>query len=79
MDLSCAATHYRNVNLHQEHRARAELVIPRYHELVPKQEMKKVSSPKGRYTSLEWKRNHICFGVIMSTCGEKSTAGVRQF
>lgn len=36
-------THYENVNLQKEQKGRAELIIPRYHELVPKQEEKKVS------------------------------------
>lgn len=36
-------THYENVNLQKEQKGRTELIIPRYHELVPKQEEKKVS------------------------------------
>lgn len=36
-------THYENVNLQKEQKGRAELIIPRYHELVPKQEEKKAS------------------------------------
>ncbi|KAI3372814.1 hypothetical protein L3Q82_023269 [Scortum barcoo] len=36
-------THYDNVNLQKEQRGRAELIIPRYHELVPMQEEKKAS------------------------------------
>eukprot|EP00064_Thunnus_orientalis_P010984 superscaffoldBa00001541_g11014 len=36
-------THYVNVNLQKEQNGRAELIIPRYHELVPKQEEKKAS------------------------------------
>lgn len=35
--------HYENVNLQKEQKGRAELIIPRYHELVPKQEEKKAS------------------------------------
>uniref|UniRef100_A0A3Q0R519 Sperm tail PG-rich repeat containing 2 n=1 Tax=Amphilophus citrinellus TaxID=61819 RepID=A0A3Q0R519_AMPCI len=49
-------TQYENVNLQEEQRRRAELVIPRYHELVPMQEEKKrfgpvkeVSPPVGTY------------------------------
>ncbi|KAF1389214.1 hypothetical protein PFLUV_G00071110 [Perca fluviatilis] len=33
--------HYENVNLQKEQKGRAELIIPRYHELVPRQEEKK--------------------------------------
>ncbi|TNN63204.1 Sperm-tail PG-rich repeat-containing protein 2 [Liparis tanakae] len=36
--------HSENVNLQKEQRGRAELFIPRYHELVPKQEEKKATS-----------------------------------
>lgn len=36
-------TQYKNVNVQKEQKGRAELVIPRYHELVPRQEDKKVS------------------------------------
>lgn len=36
-------THYENVNLQKEQKGRTELIIPRYHELVPKQEEKKVN------------------------------------
>lgn len=36
-------THYKNVNLQKEQKGRAELIIPRYHELVPRQEEKKAS------------------------------------
>lgn len=37
-------THYENVNLQKDQKSRAELIIPRYHELVPKQEEKKAST-----------------------------------
>ncbi|XP_044053082.1 sperm-tail PG-rich repeat-containing protein 2 isoform X2 [Siniperca chuatsi] len=37
-------THYENVNLQKEQKGRAELIIPRYHELVPRQEEKKAKS-----------------------------------
>uniref|UniRef100_A0A673CJ16 Sperm tail PG-rich repeat containing 2 n=1 Tax=Sphaeramia orbicularis TaxID=375764 RepID=A0A673CJ16_9TELE len=36
-------THYVNVNLQKEQKGKAELIIPRYHELVSMQEEKKVS------------------------------------
>ncbi|XP_070690540.1 sperm-tail PG-rich repeat-containing protein 2 [Pempheris klunzingeri] len=41
--------HYENVNLQKEKKGRAELVIPRYHELVPKQEEKKGVPGPGHY------------------------------
>lgn len=37
-------THYENINLQKDQKGRHELLIPRYHELVPKQAEKKVSS-----------------------------------
>lgn len=37
-------THYENVNLQRDLRGRAELFIPRYHELLVKQEEKRVSA-----------------------------------
>ncbi|TKS78626.1 Sperm-tail PG-rich repeat-containing protein 2 [Collichthys lucidus] len=40
-------THYKNVNLQKEQKGRAELIIPRYHELVPRQEEKKASGVPG--------------------------------
>ncbi|KAM7392077.1 hypothetical protein PAMP_022713 [Pampus punctatissimus] len=40
-------THYENVNLQKEQKGRAELIIPRYHELIPKQEEKKASGVPG--------------------------------
>ncbi|XP_067467411.1 sperm-tail PG-rich repeat-containing protein 2 isoform X1 [Thunnus thynnus] len=42
-------THYVNVNLQKEQNGRAELIIPRYHELVPKQEEKKAIPGPGQY------------------------------
>lgn len=36
-------THYQNVNLQRDWKGRYELLIPRYHELVPKQAEKEVS------------------------------------
>ncbi|XP_030271848.1 sperm-tail PG-rich repeat-containing protein 2 isoform X2 [Sparus aurata] len=42
-------THYENVNLKKEQKGRAELIIPRYHELVPKQEEKKGVPGPGQY------------------------------
>lgn len=36
-------THYENVNLQKDQKGRHELLIPRYHELVPKEAEKKVS------------------------------------
>uniref|UniRef100_A0A3Q0R5P4 Sperm tail PG-rich repeat containing 2 n=1 Tax=Amphilophus citrinellus TaxID=61819 RepID=A0A3Q0R5P4_AMPCI len=42
-------TQYENVNLQEEQRRRAELVIPRYHELVPMQEEKKGVPGPGQY------------------------------
>ncbi|XP_071378076.1 sperm-tail PG-rich repeat-containing protein 2, partial [Centroberyx affinis] len=42
-------THYENVNLRKEQRGRAELIIPRYHELVPKQEEKRGVPGPGQY------------------------------
>ncbi|KAM3867482.1 sperm-tail PG-rich repeat-containing protein 2 [Diretmus argenteus] len=42
-------THYENLNLRKEQRIRAELIIPRYHELVPKQEEKKGVPGPGQY------------------------------
>ncbi|XP_034397600.1 LOW QUALITY PROTEIN: sperm-tail PG-rich repeat-containing protein 2 [Cyclopterus lumpus] len=41
--------HSENVNLQKEQRGRAELFIPRYHELVPKQEEKKGVPGPGQY------------------------------
>ncbi|XP_042344922.1 LOW QUALITY PROTEIN: sperm-tail PG-rich repeat-containing protein 2 [Plectropomus leopardus] len=41
--------HYENVNLQKEQKGRAELIIPRYHELVPKQEEKKGVPGPGQY------------------------------
>lgn len=38
-----STTHYENVNLQKEQKDRTELIIPRYHDLVPKQEEKKVN------------------------------------
>ncbi|XP_077417044.1 sperm-tail PG-rich repeat-containing protein 2 isoform X2 [Vanacampus margaritifer] len=38
-------THYENVNVRKEQRVRAELVIPRYHQLLPQQEHKKRFKP----------------------------------
>ncbi|XP_054467525.1 sperm-tail PG-rich repeat-containing protein 2 [Anoplopoma fimbria] len=38
-----------NVNLQKEQKGRAELIIPRYHELVPKQEEKKGVPGPGQY------------------------------
>ncbi|XP_035495663.1 sperm-tail PG-rich repeat-containing protein 2 isoform X6 [Scophthalmus maximus] len=42
-------THYENMNLQREKKGRAELNIPRYHELVPKQEEKKGVPGPGQY------------------------------
>uniref|UniRef100_A0AAQ5X314 Sperm tail PG-rich repeat containing 2 n=1 Tax=Amphiprion ocellaris TaxID=80972 RepID=A0AAQ5X314_AMPOC len=42
-------THYENVNLQKDQRGRAELIIPRYHEMVPKQEEKKGVPGPGQY------------------------------
>uniref|UniRef100_A0AAQ6IN72 Sperm tail PG-rich repeat containing 2 n=1 Tax=Anabas testudineus TaxID=64144 RepID=A0AAQ6IN72_ANATE len=42
-------THYENVNLQKEQKGRTELIIPRYHELVPKQEEKKRVPGPGQY------------------------------
>ena len=42
MSLRVPETQYENMNLQKEQKGRAELNIPRYHELVPKQEEKKV-------------------------------------
>ncbi|XP_070761176.1 sperm-tail PG-rich repeat-containing protein 2 [Enoplosus armatus] len=42
-------THYENVNLQKEQKGRAELIIPRYHELVPRQEEKKGVPGPGQY------------------------------
>ncbi|XP_040011518.1 sperm-tail PG-rich repeat-containing protein 2 isoform X2 [Xiphias gladius] len=42
-------THYENINLQKEQKGRAELTIPRYHELVPKQEEKKGVPGPGQY------------------------------
>uniref|UniRef100_A0A672HMF5 Sperm tail PG-rich repeat containing 2 n=1 Tax=Salarias fasciatus TaxID=181472 RepID=A0A672HMF5_SALFA len=42
-------THYENVNLQRDRRGRAELVIPRYHELVPIQEEKRGVPGPGLY------------------------------
>ncbi|XP_041793901.1 sperm-tail PG-rich repeat-containing protein 2 [Chelmon rostratus] len=42
-------THYENMNLQKEQKSRAELIIPRYHELVPKQEEKKGVPGPGQY------------------------------
>ncbi|KAM9391466.1 sperm-tail PG-rich repeat-containing protein 2 [Pholidichthys leucotaenia] len=42
-------THYENVNLQKEHRGKAELIIPCYHELVPRQEEKKGVPGPGQY------------------------------
>uniref|UniRef100_A0A8P4KFC2 Sperm tail PG-rich repeat containing 2 n=1 Tax=Dicentrarchus labrax TaxID=13489 RepID=A0A8P4KFC2_DICLA len=42
-------TYYENVNLQKEQKGRAELIIPRYHELVPKQEEKKAIPGPGQY------------------------------
>ncbi|XP_029295949.1 sperm-tail PG-rich repeat-containing protein 2 [Cottoperca gobio] len=41
--------HYEHVNLQKEQKGRAELIIPRYHELVPKQEEKKGVPGPGQY------------------------------
>jgi len=51
--------HSENVNLQKEQRGRAELFIPRYHELVPKQEEKKAS------VCLCWR---VCVSMCCSTC-----------
>ncbi|KAG7490102.1 hypothetical protein JOB18_028112 [Solea senegalensis] len=42
-------THYENISLQKEQKGRAELNIPRYHELVPKQEEKKAIPGPGQY------------------------------
>uniref|UniRef100_A0A8C5DES9 Sperm tail PG-rich repeat containing 2 n=1 Tax=Gouania willdenowi TaxID=441366 RepID=A0A8C5DES9_GOUWI len=42
-------TQYENVNLQKEQKERAQLFIPRYHELVPKQEEKKGVPGPGQY------------------------------
>ncbi|XP_060894896.1 sperm-tail PG-rich repeat-containing protein 2 [Labrus mixtus] len=42
-------TEYVNVNLQKEQKGRAELIIPRYHELVPRQEEKKGVPGPGHY------------------------------
>ncbi|XP_068167606.1 sperm-tail PG-rich repeat-containing protein 2 isoform X2 [Antennarius striatus] len=42
-------TQYENVNLQNKQRGRAELIIPRYHELVHKQEEKKAIPGPGQY------------------------------
>ncbi|CAJ1068443.1 sperm-tail PG-rich repeat-containing protein 2 isoform X1 [Xyrichtys novacula] len=42
-------TQYVNMNLEKEQRGRAELIIPRYHELVPRQEEKKGVPGPGQY------------------------------
>ncbi|XP_073323022.1 sperm-tail PG-rich repeat-containing protein 2 isoform X2 [Pagrus major] len=42
-------THYENVKLKKEQKGRAELFVPRYHELVPKQEEKKGVPGPGQY------------------------------
>ncbi|KAM4616791.1 sperm-tail PG-rich repeat-containing protein 2 [Polymixia lowei] len=44
-----AVTHYENVNLRKDQRSKSELIIPRYHELVPKQEEKKGVPGPGQY------------------------------
>ncbi|CAG08419.1 unnamed protein product [Tetraodon nigroviridis] len=42
-------THYENVNLQKDQKGRHELLIPRYHELVPKQAEKKGVPGPGQY------------------------------
>ncbi|XP_056231480.1 sperm-tail PG-rich repeat-containing protein 2 isoform X2 [Seriola aureovittata] len=42
-------THYENINLKKEQKGRAELIIPRYYELVPSQEEKKGVPGPGQY------------------------------
>ncbi|XP_071339187.1 sperm-tail PG-rich repeat-containing protein 2 [Trachinotus anak] len=42
-------TYYENINLKKEQKGRTELIIPRYHELVPKQEEKKGVPGPGQY------------------------------
>ncbi|XP_049619707.1 sperm-tail PG-rich repeat-containing protein 2 isoform X2 [Syngnathus scovelli] len=42
-------THYENVNMRKEQRVKAELVIPRYHQLLPQQENKKGIPGPGHY------------------------------
>ncbi|XP_029916142.1 sperm-tail PG-rich repeat-containing protein 2 [Myripristis murdjan] len=42
-------THYENVNLCKEQRGKAELLVPRYHELMTKQEEKKGVPGPGQY------------------------------
>lgn len=42
--ISVPETHYENVNMRNEQRVRAELVIPRYHQLLTQLEHKKVSA-----------------------------------
>lgn len=46
LPLRSLETHYENVNLQKEQRGRAELFIPRYHELLAKQEEKRVSGAR---------------------------------
>lgn len=43
LPLRVQETCYENINLKKEQKGKAELIIPRYHEMVPKQEIKKVS------------------------------------
>ncbi|XP_061673123.1 sperm-tail PG-rich repeat-containing protein 2 isoform X2 [Syngnathoides biaculeatus] len=42
-------THYENVNMRKEQKGRAELYIPRYHQLLPQQELKKGVPGPGHY------------------------------
>ncbi|XP_069034424.1 sperm-tail PG-rich repeat-containing protein 2 [Embiotoca jacksoni] len=59
-------TQYENVNLQNEQRGRAELIIPRYHELLPRQEEKKgVPGPGQYYIRSQFEKPVKCSGNLL--------------
>ncbi|XP_077377403.1 sperm-tail PG-rich repeat-containing protein 2 [Festucalex cinctus] len=66
-------THYENVNMRKEQRVRAELVIPRYHQLLPQQEHKKgIPGPghydiRGQFERLSDKKQQVTTAFLSQT------------
>ncbi|XP_035514116.1 sperm-tail PG-rich repeat-containing protein 2 [Morone saxatilis] len=70
-------TYYENVNLQKEQKGRAELIIPRYHELVPKQEEKKASTRLCCFQDFDLQGSHRCSSDWMSISSYRSLDGLR--
>ncbi|TNM89673.1 hypothetical protein fugu_003907 [Takifugu bimaculatus] len=59
-------THYQNVNLQKDGKGRHELLIPRYHELVPKQAEKRGVPGPGQYDIRRQFEPQDCRGPFLS-------------